>query len=103
MNWLPVRIGEIREIYNPGPGRHWFDPDTMRFFKTRLGRRGYRGPGGTYFVSSEQGPGMPREYTVRRLVGPGHIETVGEFCGYKARHTATEAAKAHAMDKELSR
>ena len=96
-------MDEIRKEYGTGPGFHWFDPDTMRFFRTRLPRHGYRGPGGTYFVSSEQGPLMPREYTVRRLVGLGRIETVGEFCGYKARATATEAAKAHALDKELSR
>ena len=102
MKWIPVCIREIRETYDPGPGRHWFDPDTMRFFKTRMGRWGYRGPGGTYFVTSEQGPGMPRLYTVRRLAGPGRIETVGEFCGYKARSTAIEAARAHAMDRGLS-
>ena len=100
MNWLPVRIGEIRETYDPGPGRHWFDRQTMRFFKTRLGRRGYRGPGGTYFVTSEQGPRMPRLYSVRRLVGPGRIETVGEFCGYRTSAAATRAAKRAAYTPE---
>jgi hypothetical protein len=100
MNWLPVRIGEIIEIYNPGPGSHWFDPGTKRFFRTRLGRRGYRGPGGTYFVTSEQGPRMPRRYTVRRLVGPGRLETVGVFCGYKTAASATRAAKRAAYTPE---
>ena len=100
MKWIPVCIREIRETYDPGPGRHWFDPDTMRFFKTQMGRWGYRGPGGTYFVSSEQGPRMPRKYTVRRLAGPGRIDTVGVFGGYKTGAAATRAAKRAAYTPE---
>ena len=93
-------MAEIRKEYGTGPGFHWFDPDTMRFFRTSLPRHGYRGPGGTYFVTSEQMPRMPRLYSVRRLVGPGRIETVGEFCGYRTSAAATRAAKRAAYTPE---
>ena len=28
-------LRNLREAYEPGPGRHWFDPDTFRFFGSR--------------------------------------------------------------------
>ena len=93
-------MAEIRKEYGTGSGLHWFDPDAMRFFRTSLPRHGYRGPGGTYFVTSEQMPRMPRLYSVRRLVGPGRIETVGEFCGYRTSAAATRAAKRAAYTPE---
>jgi len=60
---------EIREA-NRKAGFHWFDADTLRFFRSRIGERVYQGAGGIYFVSSEQfvgsdGRGKPRAYTVR--------------------------------------
>lgn len=74
---------EIIDEYNPGVGRHWFDASTKRFFRSRLPQSGYRGPGGTFFVSSEQFVGSDhiparRRYTVRQLKD-GDIKTVGEF------------------------
>ena len=65
-----IPIAEIKRLYNPGIGRHWFDRDSMTFFRTELPQQGYSGPGGIYFVTSEKfiGP-APSRYTVRRLVG----------------------------------
>ena len=92
-----IPIEDIEREYSPGIGRHWFDIDTMRAFKCRLASYGYRGPGGTFFVSSEQPPHGRRAYTVRELVGPGKIKTVGEFCSIKSRATADRLAIALAI------
>jgi hypothetical protein len=94
-----VTMAEIRREYDPGEGRHWFDRGTMSFFGTRLPRTGRRGPGGTYFVTSEQPPHGDRRWSVRKLVGPGEIETVGEFCAMtkaQAEMLAKRLAQGHA-------
>ena len=98
-----VTIDEIRRAYSPGPGAHWFDPETLRWFRCRLPQYGYRGPGGTFFVSSEKGPRYtsPRLYTVRQLVGPGEIEDVGGFQRYASRSGADKAAKRAAEGRGL--
>jgi hypothetical protein len=96
-NVQPISIGTIEAKYNPGLGRHWFDKATMRFFRTRLPQYGYQGKGGIYFVSSEQYPKMAgglseRAYSVRKLVGPGDIETIGGFMTY-TKHGAHSTAR----------
>ena len=48
-----------------GAGSHWFDADTMRFFRCRIMPTVYDTPHGLAFVSSEQGPNTPRAYSVR--------------------------------------
>ena len=69
-----------REYYNLNPEGHWFDASSMRFFKCRLPDYGYNKDDSTYFISSEQGPSMPRLYTVRRFDRiSGSIETIGPF------------------------
>lgn len=89
-----VHITDIIATYNPGPGRHWFDPDTMKFFSCRLPAVGFSSTDGSvYFVSSEKTPFSHRKYSVRRLVGEGRIETVGEFGGYKTKARATTQAR----------
>ena len=69
---------------NARRGHCWFERGTLRFFRSRVGQVAYRGPGGTYFVSSEQfvssnGWHAPRKYTVRLQQADGSIDTVGEF------------------------
>lgn len=90
-----ISMSRIRDIYNPGEGRHWFDRASMRFFRSRLPGAGVEGPGGIFFVSSEQGPheNSPRRYSVRQLKGEGDIKTVGEFCGYWERAEAMREAR----------
>ncbi len=83
-------------------GGHFFDPLTMRFFRSRVGRRIY---GGQYFVTSERdGFSLnPRRYTVRKFTGPdGDVETVGEFQQYASRSGAIAAAKRYAIKGERS-
>jgi hypothetical protein len=88
------------ELSNRQHGHHWFDKDTKRFFSSRTGAYAYRGPGGTFFVSSEQGPSGPRAYTVRQALENGAIETIGAFQGYRSRSGADRRARALAAGAE---
>lgn len=80
---------------------HWFDPSSMRFFRSRLAQGGYRTADGSrvFFVSSEQfedsrGYRAPRLYTVRVMDwATGDVDTVGEFQAYGTRSTADRAAR----------
>lgn len=82
-------------------GSHWFEPSSMRFFRSRVGDNAYAdGRGGAYFVSSEQfvpsrGPAERRMYSVR-YYDPDKcsIETVGKFQQYGSNAAAQRVAKA---------
>jgi hypothetical protein len=75
-------------------GSHWWDPDTMRFFGTRMVGPVFNGPAGVFFATSEKPPHGPRGYTVRQFAPDTcDIGTVGEVCGYKSRTTAINAAR----------
>ena len=75
-------------------GSHWWNPDTMRFFGTRVCGPAWNGPGGVYFVTSEKPPHGARAYTVRQYKPETYdVDTVGELCGYKCRDTAIRAAR----------
>lgn len=77
-------IVTIEEIKSHSTG-HWFDPGSMRFFRSRLPQTGYRVDNKAYFISSEQfigsnGIPAPRLYTIRVLdYETGEIDTLGEF------------------------
>jgi hypothetical protein len=85
-----------------GPGKHWFEKGTMRFFGTRVIDKVF--PGKTcrcsFFVTSEKRPRSddPRAYSVRMACG-GKISTVGEFQAYSTRAKALTAAKKIAKKK----
>jgi hypothetical protein len=74
---------------NRRAGGHWFSPDTLRFFRGRVGRTLY---GGRFFVSSEQfDHDSPRLYTVREVRDGGKdIATVGEFQAYRTNGDAVK-------------
>lgn len=87
-------IEEIREA-NRRAGLFFFSPDTMRFFRSRVGREVY---GGRFFVTSEQfDDSSPRLYSVRRANDDGSIDTASEFQGY------TSGAEARLAAHELAR
>lgn len=48
-------------------GSHWFDPDTMRFFGTRVLPTVWQGPGGVFFVTSDKRFDGKRGHTVRQF------------------------------------
>ncbi len=82
-------IEEIKQA-NANAGQHWFSPDTMRYFNSRV----LAGViGGRYFVTSERyDDGTPRLYTIRVANEDGTIDTVGDFQGYETADSAKRAA-----------
>jgi hypothetical protein len=82
-------IQQIKDA-NHAAGHHWFEPATMRFFKSRVS-----GPViANMFVSSEQGPHQDRRYYTIRIAGDdGDIDTVGDFQQYTSKATALNAIK----------
>lgn len=81
---------EIVNHYNATKRGHWFNKETMRFFRSRLSTSGYLHGDNYYFISSEKdGFGAPRRYTVRMMTQAGNIENVGPF----NRLTRTQARK----------
>lgn len=68
---------------NRQPSGHWFDADTMRFFRTRVSSctqwpEGEDGP--AYFITTEKPPHGRRRSSVRVMDPDGVIETIGPFC-----------------------
>ncbi len=89
-------IDAIRQAMQAA-GSHWWDRDTMRFFKCRVSGGVFQGDGGVFFVTSEQGPHGPRAYTVRSFdPATSEIDTVGEFNAIKLLATAKRRAQAAA-------
>lgn len=86
-------VDDVRQLA-ADVGYHWFSPETMRFFNSRIGRTVY---GGQYFVSSERyDDSAPRLYTIRKVTyddGQMSIDTVGEFQQYDTRVDAVAAIR----------
>jgi hypothetical protein len=91
-----IRFTEVRDFYKRNqPDGHWFDADSMRFFKTKLPEVAYETTAGILFVTSEVNPSGVKAYTVRRQAPDGQIKTVGDF------HHFRTAAAARAEIKRL--
>lgn len=77
-------------------GSHWFEPGSMRFFRTRLPRSALTDSNGrSWFVTSEAQPGGPRRYSVRCFTpSSGSIATHGEFRSHTSRAAAIRAMRA---------
>lgn len=84
-------IADVRAA-NQDAGNHFFDRDTMRFFKSRIVSNLY---GGRYFITSEQGPHGPRKFTIREAHENGDVTTASSFMQYSDIQDAREDA--HAM------
>lgn len=83
---------------NRQSGHHFFDPESLRFFRSIVGRTVI---GNRYFITSEQfvpsdGPPEPRRYTVRVADDAGRIDTVGDFQEWSTAAQARAAALAAA-------
>lgn len=88
-------VTEIKRA-NERAGHHWFEPDTMRFFRSRI-EDGGKVYGGRYFITSEQfefaGEEFERRYTLRRANDDGSIDTVfGQFQEHATLEDARNAA-----------
>lgn len=90
-------LSQVRSA-NKAAGQHWFDPDTMRFFKSRI--YGVMGTNSLacnrYFISSEANPEGVRRFTVRMVNIFDGIETVGEFHSHRTQSQALRALWEHA-------
>lgn len=99
--------------YNAACGYRWFDPETMRWWGTRLLPTSVcEGPGGVYFVTSDaqyiagHDRGKARIYTVRRFYKTGEVDTV-----YRTNDNAVQgdplrfrtAARAKSAARRLAR
>jgi hypothetical protein len=95
-------MSEVRRLYSPGPYRHWFDRDTMRFFNTVLPSHAVKTWHGNYFVTKETSPSGVSAYTVRRQdPDNGDISTLGEFHAHRTYEEARRALHAHLEAKEV--
>jgi hypothetical protein len=87
-----VTILDVRRA-DKAAGLHFFDEDTMDFFKSRIESEVV---GDGYFLTSEQNNANTRRmYTLRQAQLDGSINTVGEFQQYKRRMDAERALKEH--------
>jgi hypothetical protein len=88
-----ITIADIRRRISTG-GSRFLDPETMRFWDSRLINRVYEGAEDrAYFVTSEtDSTGRDRRYTVRMSREDGSVETVGEFRAYRDRWAGLRAA-----------
>ena len=94
---------------NAKAGWHYFEPGTMRFFKSRVLSQVFEGKGGIYFVTSEQFVGSegakPRRYTIRQFnPTTADISTFGPFntlTREKAQRVARIAAEYPAAAMEI--
>ena len=100
-------IEDVKDAYSRNGGGHFFEPGTMRFFRSRLSQDAIESDNGSdfVFVTSEQRSTWlhtePRLYTVRHLhipaEGSADIRTVGEFQEHGTRYLAWKAAKAEML------
>lgn len=99
---VPLNISELKDMVK-ATGSHWFDRSTMKFFRTRILPTIYSGPGGVFFVSSEQREDhTPRRFTVRRFdPKDGDISTFGEFNKLTRGAAMKEARRAAAANLPL--
>lgn len=93
-----MEMCEVR-IRNKAIGHHFFDPSTMRFFRSRVGNTIY---GDKYFISSEQfDERSPRLFSIRLVNPDGSIDTMGEFQEYSTRAQAMREVKRLLMEEKL--
>ena len=74
------------ETANRDAGFHWFDPDTLRFFGSRISEASFDG---RYFVTSEDNfDRSARYYSIREAMSDGQVDTVGDFQEFATRAQA---------------
>lgn len=96
-----IQIQYVLDYYaNHKPGGHWFDEESMRFFKTKLPDVAYETNSGILFITRETDPDGVKAYSVRRQLVSGDIKTVGAFHSYPTYNKALKAIEA--LDKDLS-
>ncbi len=92
-------ISELK-VLNEKNGGCWFEPSTMRYFRTRIESPILHG---RYFISSEQqSEESRRKFTVRSFDEFGSVDTVGEFHSHNTKAEAMAALKAEISRQEVA-
>lgn len=87
---IMMRLYEFKQL-NQAHKMHWFDADTLRFFKSRISNWDVITG---YFISSERGPNDQRLYSIRKgNFETGNVTTIGQFQQYTDIRTAKRAIK----------
>jgi len=98
---IPRNISELKDMAYSA-GSHFFDRESMKFFRSRVEPSLYIGSGGVFFVTSEQGPSGVRRWTVRKFdTIKGSINTFGEFNEMTRATAMTTARLASQAPKRL--
>lgn len=77
--------------FNEEQGLHWFKPDTMRFFDSKIHDWDVKTG---FFISSEKGPveTSKRKFTIRRAnFETGSVSTFSSFQAYSTLYQAQRA------------
>lgn len=89
-----LQASELRELCTRS-GSHFFDRDTMRYFRSRMDGFTFAAPDGWYFVTSEQQDDHhARAYTVRFLTIKHGDLNLYELNGFEAYATLQRARTA---------
>lgn len=95
-----MNIDDIKRR-NRESGGHFFDRDTVSFFRSQTLSTVYEGRGGVFFVTSEQfDQQSPRRFTVRKFDDNGNIGTFGPFNSLS--HQSAVLLARRAADGEIS-
>ena len=95
-------IQDLERHYERKTGGHWFKPETMRFFRSRLSGELFYSGSLVFFVSSEQGPDGIRAWSVRCYnTETGSIDTAGDFQQHSTLARAKRAARNAAKGSEV--
>lgn len=91
----PINLDDvttINELQRVARG-HFFDKDTMRFFRSKVYDGFKRTADGVVFITSERDVmgGEPRAYTLRLLDADGDVSTVGDFQAFASLKAAQRA------------
>ena len=93
--WTITSLSDLENL-NSRHGYHFFEPASMRFFRSRIGNV-IPLPYGALFITSEQFKGSdghcaPRYYTIRHMLPDGHVETIGgHSAGFQAFNNSATA------------
>lgn len=93
---------DLIKHYERKTSGHFFSPDTMRFFKSRLSQDLFYTSKTVLFITSEQNTGYPRLYTLREYnPNTGEIDQIGEFQGFNTLAQAKRYAQKLIKDEGI--
>ena len=84
-----LSLVELKQSYkNVRPQGHWFDKETMNFFKSKIHDEIFKVGNKIFFISSEKRFDDKRKYTIRVMDNTGDIESINGFQAYNSLVTA---------------